>query len=325
VSHSVPRLAKHRPILFTDVNRFGEAFAIMILTCPACATQYRLKDDAIPPEGRQVRCAACKHKWHQEGGEQAAQVETSDAETAGQWPVAGAQDASQAIDDDIGGGPPQPDERQVEPALADVPAVAAHGQMIAETPEPEVPHQGGGDYADAAPTHAETAPPVGQWDEAGEPDPHEEHGFAAIPAMHDEDEPHRGSKLGWIVGLILLVAAAAAAFWFLAPPELKARAGIAEAGESPLDVSVTTSDRQQLASGNELIAVSGRVINLTDQEQAVPPIRAELRDKTSNKLVYQWTIAPPARSLAPGASASFNSAEVDVPSGAELLSLRFAR
>ena len=37
----------------------------MILTCPACATQYRLKDGAIPPEGRQVRCAACKNAWHQ--------------------------------------------------------------------------------------------------------------------------------------------------------------------------------------------------------------------------------------------------------------------
>ena len=38
----------------------------MILTCPDCGTQYVVKDDAIPPEGRQVRCAACKHSWHQD-------------------------------------------------------------------------------------------------------------------------------------------------------------------------------------------------------------------------------------------------------------------
>jgi len=38
----------------------------MILTCPNCGTQYVVKDDAIPPEGRQVRCAACKHSWHQD-------------------------------------------------------------------------------------------------------------------------------------------------------------------------------------------------------------------------------------------------------------------
>ena len=45
----------------------------MILTCPNCGTQYVVKDGAIPPEGRQVRCAACKHSWHQnpEGGDQA--------------------------------------------------------------------------------------------------------------------------------------------------------------------------------------------------------------------------------------------------------------
>ncbi len=37
----------------------------MILTCPNCGTQYVVKDGAIPPEGRQVRCAACKHSWLQ--------------------------------------------------------------------------------------------------------------------------------------------------------------------------------------------------------------------------------------------------------------------
>ena len=38
----------------------------MILTCPNCGTQYVVKDGAIPPEGRHVRCAACKHSWHQD-------------------------------------------------------------------------------------------------------------------------------------------------------------------------------------------------------------------------------------------------------------------
>ena len=38
----------------------------MILTCPSCATQYVVKDGAIPPLGRQVRCASCKHSWHQD-------------------------------------------------------------------------------------------------------------------------------------------------------------------------------------------------------------------------------------------------------------------
>ena len=124
-----------------------------------------------------------------------------------------------------------------------------------------------------------------------------------------------------LLGLLVLVIAAAAAFWFLAPSEWKARAGIAGVGATPLQLMITTSDRQPLESGNELVAISGRVINPTDQEQNVPPIRAELRDKQTKALVHRWTIAPPARVLAPRSSASFNSAEVDVPKGGDELTV----
>ncbi len=299
----------------------------MILTCPACATQYRLKDGAIPPEGRQVRCAACKHKWHQDGdaaGTEPAGDARESEDAIGQWPVASGRSAGG--EEGIAGGPPQPETDQLEVPVAAIPDAAAHEQMIAETPEPDVAGADGGQGVDGSYAPA-GAGPVASSEDYGEADEvyaSDEQGFAAIPAMHDDDEPHRSGKLGWIVALILLVVAAAAAFYFLAPPELRARAGIAEAGESPLQLMLTTSDRQKLASGNELLAISGRVINATDREQAVPPIHAELRDPGSNKLVYQWTIAPPARSLAPGAAASFNSAEVDVPEGGDNLSLRFA-
>ena len=47
----------------------------MILTCPSCGTQYVVKDGAIPPEGRQVRCASCKHSWHQDPEAVASRVE----------------------------------------------------------------------------------------------------------------------------------------------------------------------------------------------------------------------------------------------------------
>ncbi len=51
----------------------------MILTCPACSTKYVVKDGAIPPAGRQVRCASCKHSWHQDPEASAETAEPTEA------------------------------------------------------------------------------------------------------------------------------------------------------------------------------------------------------------------------------------------------------
>ncbi|MCJ2183505.1 zinc-ribbon domain-containing protein, partial [Novosphingobium sp. 1949] len=39
----------------------------MIIACPACSTRYAVPDSAIGVEGRTVRCAKCRHSWHQAG------------------------------------------------------------------------------------------------------------------------------------------------------------------------------------------------------------------------------------------------------------------
>ena len=139
-------------------------------------------------------------------------------------------------------------------------------------------------------------------------------------AAADEIEPKGRNPLVTILIVVVAVAALAALFYFLAPPELKARLGLGAGAASQLSLIVTHRDRQQLDSGNQLLTVSGRVINQTSKEQQVPPLQAELRSK-AGKVVYSWTIAPPAPTLAAGASAPFNSAEVNVPPGGDELTI----
>ena len=301
----------------------------MILTCPACDTKYVVKDDAIPPGGRQVRCASCKHSWHQD-------PEGLPAEPA------------TAADLDFG-GPPPPSAEAVEPPLADTPAEAEAIEGIASEPQPDPeeespwgavssepvesnmplagaasPDEVAMEEAPAVADEWRTAPEAGAAETAEEaPATADEEFVGYAPIADSEDVPKRRWPV--IVAILLLIAAAAAAFWFFAPPEWKARAGIAEAGTTPLQLMITTSDRQPLQSGNELVAISGRVINPTDSEQNVPPIRAELRDKQTKQVVHRWTIEPPARVLAPRSSASFNSAEMDVPKGGDELTVTLGK
>jgi predicted Zn finger-like uncharacterized protein len=289
----------------------------MILTCPACDTKYVVKDDAIPPQGRQVRCASCKHSWHQEP-----ELVLGDPATNGRVDFGGpplgateppgepvAETPEQARADDEIAGEPQP-----EPELSE------DSPWGAVTPEPVDSYSPA-----AAPTDElamEEAPAIAEdWRPAAEPEtaPPAEEEFVGYSPIVEDQEPKRRWPV--ILLILLVIAAAAAAFWFFAPPEWKERAGIAQAGATPLQLMITTSDRQPLQSGNELVAISGRVINPTDMEQNVPPIRAELRDKETQQIVHSWTIAPPARVLAPRSSASFNSAEVDVPKGGDELTV----
>ena len=304
----------------------------MILTCPSCGTQYVVKDGAIPPQGRQVRCAACKHSWHQDP-EQAEEEETI-AEAALIEPSSGPEAEERAYEaaalaadeapaevvadpgayagedtgEDIGEAPPgyapimppeDPEFSAVEepgPLPVEVDAQALDSEAAA--PAVEAPLDVGAPPADEPPVDDEFSPFV----------------------FRDPNEREPRSRLMMILTVALLIAVVAAAFWFLAPAQWKQRLGIAGAGETPLQLMMTHSDRQKLASGNELLAVSGRVINPTDESQDVPPIQAQLRS-SSGKLVYSWTIAPPARTLPPGASATFNSAEVNVPAGGDELTI----
>ena len=166
------------------------------------------------------------------------------------------------------------------------------------------------------PTPAPGSAPLG--DEREERQDHDV--FAPEPPFR----PRRNRARMWtilaIIAAVLMIGAIAAVQYF-GLPRIGVGMGIpVQTGEG---LTITgTAERRRLQSGNELLAVSGEVVNPTGDAQRVPQIRAELRD-SQGRVVYAWSIAAPARELRPGETATFNSAETNVPRGGRVLNLSF--
>ncbi|WP_205479869.1 zinc-ribbon domain-containing protein [Sphingomonas arenae] len=316
----------------------------MILTCPECGTRYVVKDGAIPPQGRQVRCASCKASWHQdpEG------LDPPDDTSEERLPVPGSADefpAPAPLTHPAGEPGGKPWEAELSdhshPDLSSPEIEKAEDPDAHPLPEPGQSVSPASSLVDVQPDGGIPVPPTSAVPAGAphSPDPYpeevvprddaanwsgvrEEEEYSPYPAGSEQEQKPRGRGPVYLLVALLLIAALAAAFWFLAPAEWKQRAGVAQAGETPLLIQLQQQGRQELASGNQLLEVSGMVINPTNETQRVPPIKAQLRG-LNQQVVYTWTIPPPARTLAPGGSASFNSAELNIPASAQCIDLSF--
>lgn len=182
----------------------------------------------------------------------------------------------------------------------------------------------------AAPTTVEPVPPpAAPGTEVPENDVQARYDWPGeVSPIHDNlpaiPRKRRSFRLLTITAAViaLLLLAAVGAVIAIGPDRLGEKLGIVPTAV-PLRIEMSrTPERRETASGNELLAVTGRIVNPTDMPQPVRDIRAELRD-TQGRTVYSWRIARPVPMLAPGASAEFDGAAVDIPRGAKNLHLSF--
>lgn len=122
--------------------------------------------------------------------------------------------------------------------------------------------------------------------------------------------------------IALVLTAALGGLWWYGPERTAALLGIKSAGfETPLLIMSQVHPSQRTPSGNELLPVSGRIVNSAESVQPVPDILVEILD-VHGRVVYSWTIPHPAATIAPRGSLPFNSATVDPPQSA--VKLRFS-
>lgn len=280
----------------------------MILVCPNCATRYIVPDSAVGPTGRQVRCAACKHSWFQEG---VVPVEAGLTAAASPPPAPPPPPPS-----------PPPEPREPEPAQAETVAAVAEAPPVSKL------------QPDVAEAVRQTPPPARE--EAATPDYRFDdiYGRAeAAPAVEAEPaqpaRPRRNRLKLWTyaaASFALLVAAAGGALWLLGPPSWAINLGlVAEEGDPDLLFYLSKpAERRKLPTGEEYFAFGARIVNSGKQALPVPPVLVQLRDR-QNRLVFSWTTKADRSTLKPGEEASINESRIDIPKNAENLSLTFVQ
>jgi predicted Zn finger-like uncharacterized protein len=256
----------------------------MILTCPQCQTRYEADASKFAPPGRKVKCAKCGNIWHQE------------APAAEPLVVPRAEPIVAPAPAPVAEAAPEP-----EPAPAPQPVIEPEPQRAAYAPAAERVVE----RPVAAPTVAKRTKPA-------------------------TSAPRRiGVIAGWagLVVVILVIGWSAltyrqqiATVWPQAA-SLYSALGL-HVNTRGLDF-VDVAYHSEMEDGQQVLAISGKLVNISARELSIPPIEVVLTDK-NKLLIGNWNFKASAHTLRPGQQAAFLWRLSSPPAGARHLELRFA-
>ena len=322
----------------------------MIITCPACATQFRVDGTKISTAGTKVRCARCSHVW----------LQTPDK--ALPYPGAPAMQAAQpqAPPPPRPRAPPPPPRTPEPPPLppslaAEEPSLAGPPSFVVPSPfnalpprmpEPRMPEPRAPDHM-PPPLRAEPGPeriaePPLRPVRAPDPLPQERLRPAAPPRPprptmpFPSEEPARDGR-GLSVGLLITLASAMLLVGGLAYGLLHYRGAIAERvpimgrfyDAIGLEVPIKDLSLQNIRyvrtfeDGVPILEVRGEVVNSGAHAAELPRIQAVLRDKDGTVL-SRWTFAATKTGIDPKERVGFMSRYPSPPPHAVSLGLSLA-
>ncbi len=207
--------------------------------------------------------------------------------------------------------PPPPSAPAEEPQTAPPEPVEEPQTARVEDHEPPLPEPPPSPASPAVPDEVPT-PPVS--DSYGDDE----------PSHFDHEPPFRPRRnplklWTWAAGIFALLAAAtifAVSYWGLPDWVPVDRPTFAAAdADLQLDFPPEQWERRTLPNGTEYFGASGTITNIGTTTRDIPSILIVLRDSRDRK-VYEWVVAPPQRTLAPGETVVVNEAVTDVPRAA---------
>jgi predicted Zn finger-like uncharacterized protein len=280
----------------------------VVIECPHCGTRYQLPPEAIGPKGRQVACAHCGQTWQAKAIDQPGSSNSDDALFD--------RDAEAALDDEFANEERASSRDFVPAAVVPVPPDGTDdGRMrtIAEIKAAIAPR---------AKPEAED-----------KPDPKAEskrqRAFAARQAAFSRSLPvaklRRGARVagvlllaGLLVGGVAFRTEIVRQFPDLAGVYESLGLGVNVVGLEFRDVTTLVA----LRGGNNVMQIDARIYSVAARRATVPPVVVTLLDGEGERL-YEWSVVPEARELAPGEVVDFSTQLSSPPPAVRQVRLTF--